>query len=275
MQAPQVVTGGPQPCAAAISAQSSLQGLGGYTADQLASAYRFSSLYGAGDLGAGQTIALYELEPYDPDDIAAYQACYGTSTSVSQVQVDGGAGSGAGAGEAALDIEDVIGLAPRSNILVYTGPNSNSDDPGSGPYDTYAQIISQDRAQRDLDLLGRLRGGGKGSATPPVVRPQGENTLFQEAATQGQSIVSAAGDSGAEDCTDRNGNPSGGPAVDDPASQPFVTGVGGTTMPLLGPPPSESVWNEVQPKSPRGCGRRRDLLVLDDAFLRVKRPRRR
>ena len=32
-------------------------------------------------------------------------------------------------------------------------------------------------------------------------------------------------------------------AVDDPSSQPFVTGVGGTTLSALGPRPSESVWN--------------------------------
>ncbi len=253
VQAPHVVTGGPQPCATAISAQSSSQGSGGYTADQLASAYRFSSLYGAGDLGAGQTIALYELEPYDPGDIAAYQACYGTSTSVSQVQVDGGAGSGAGAGEAALDIEGVIGLAPKSNILVYTGPNSNSGDPGSGPYDTYAEIIGQDRAQVISTSWGACEAV-QGFSDAAGGEAEGENTLFQEAATQGQSIVSAAGDSGAEDCTDRNGNPSGGPAVDDPASQPFVTGVGGTTMPLLGPPPSETVWNEASQNPPAGAG---------------------
>src|SRR5581483_11910365 len=32
--------------------------------------------------------------------------------------------------------------------------------------------------------------------------------------------------------------------VDDPASQPFVTGVGGTRVNALGPRPSETVWND-------------------------------
>ena len=32
--------------------------------------------------------------------------------------------------------------------------------------------------------------------------------------------------------------------VSDPASQPEVTGVGGTTLSVLGPPPTESVWND-------------------------------
>ncbi len=52
-----------------------------------------------------------------------------------------------GQGEAALDIEQVIGLAPRANVLVYEGPNSNSGAPGAGPYDTWSAIISQDRAR--------------------------------------------------------------------------------------------------------------------------------
>ena len=247
-QTPHVVTGGPQPCAAATSAQSSAQGSGSHTADQLASAYRFSSLYGSGDLGAGQTIALYELEPYDPNDIAAYQACYGTSTAVSDVPVDGGAGSGAGAGEAALDIEDVIGLAPKANILVYSGPNSNSGSPGSGPYDTYSTIISQDVAKVISTSWG-ICESQQGSSNAA-----GEYTLFEEAATQGQTIVAAAGDSGAEDCTDANGNPIAGLAVDDPGSQPFVTGVGGTTLNALGPPPGETVWNESSQNPPAGAG---------------------
>ena len=100
-------------------------------ADQIASAYGFPALYRAGDQGAGQTVALYELEPNLTSDIAAYQACYGTGASVSYVPVDGGVGSGAGTGEAALDIENVIGLAPRANVIVYQGPNSNSGS-GSG-----------------------------------------------------------------------------------------------------------------------------------------------
>ena len=122
-------TGGPQPCSQASSAG---QQQSAYTADQIASAYGFSSLYQAGDEGQGQTIAIYELEPDDPNDIAAYQSCYGTHASVSYIPVDGGAGSGEGSGEAALDIENAIGLAPRANFLVYQGANSNSGAPGSG-----------------------------------------------------------------------------------------------------------------------------------------------
>jgi hypothetical protein len=234
-----VATGGPQPCSAASSTASSQ---GAYTADQIASAYRFSSLYQAGDQGQGQTIALYELESNDPNDIAAYQSCYGTRASVSYVPVDGGAGSGQGSGEAALDIENAIGLAPKANYLVYQGPNSNSSTPGSGPYDVFNAIITQGRAQ-----VISVSWGGCESMNSDALKA--ESSLFQEAAAQGQSIVSASGDNGSEDCYAPPGSsippvpPNLGLAVDDPSSQPFVTGVGGTTLTGLGPAPSEAAWN--------------------------------
>jgi hypothetical protein len=144
------------------------------------------------------------------------------------VTVDGGAGgSGAGSGEAALDIEDVIGLAPKANVVVYEGPNT-----AAGSYNTYTSIISQDTAQ----VISTSWGLCETQAGASVARA--ENTLFQEAAVQGQSIVAAAGDSGAGDCASGTAA-----AVDDPASQPYVTGVGGTTLSSLGPPPSEIVWD--------------------------------
>src|SRR6185437_3694598 len=80
-----VVTGGPQPCAGASAAAPGQQA---YTADEIASAYGFPGLYRAGDSGAGVTVAVYELEPDDPSDIAAYQSCYGTHATVSNVPVD-------------------------------------------------------------------------------------------------------------------------------------------------------------------------------------------
>jgi len=231
---PHVATGGPRPCSAASDAASRS---GAYTADQLASAYRFSGLYGAGDQGQGQTIALYELEPNDPADIAAYQSCYGTGTSVQYIPVDGGAGSGAGAGEAVLDIEVAVGLAPKANILVYQGPNSSQTTAGSGAYDTFSAIINQDRAQIVSTSWGDCESdNGADNANA-------ENTLFQQAAAEGQSILAAAGDTGSEDCTDSAGTPIPSLAVDDPGSQPLVTSVGGTTLSALGPPPAESVWN--------------------------------
>jgi hypothetical protein len=228
---PQVVTGGPQPCSAAVDAAPDWYA---YTADQLASAYQFSSLYGAHDFGSGVTVALYELAPNLTSDISGYQTCYGTSASVSYVEVDGGSTTTyGGTEEATLDIEDVIGLAPEANIIVYQGPNGS----GTGPYDTYQAIVDADTAQvisTSWLLCEPLETSTEETA---------ENTLFEEAAGQGQSIFAATGDTGSEGC-ERNDD-STALAVGDPASQPYVTGVGGTTLSVLGPPPTETVWNET------------------------------
>jgi subtilase family serine protease len=54
-------------------------------------------------------------------------------------------------------------------------------------------------------------------------------TQYQQANAQGMTVLAAAGDNGASDC-DTNYPANHGPAVDEPASLPEVTGVGGTTF---------------------------------------------
>jgi subtilase family serine protease len=230
----------PSPCTQATT-QAGIDG--SYTADQIASAYGLTGLYTQSDFGSGVTVALYELEPYSSSDISAYQSCYGTSASVTNVSVDGGAGSGAGQGEAALDIEDVAGLAPQASIRVYEGPNTNS-----GAYDTYSRIVTDNVAQVISTSWGLCESQEGATAA------QSENTLFQEAATQGQSIFAASGDNGTTDCTNFSGKPIKARAVDDPASQPYVTGVGGTSMTSVGPPPTETVWNDGGSSGASGGG---------------------
>ncbi len=229
------VTGhvGPTACpeAASVSADFSA-----WTANQLASAYGFSTLYGQGRVAAGQQVAIYELEPYTPSDILAYESCYGLSVPVSQVSVDGGAAGGQ-QGEAALDIEVVAGLAPSSSIVVFSGPN----DGGSGPIDTYTRMVDDDTARVLSTSWGQCEGNG---GIDPVEQAA-ETTLFEQAATQGQTVFAASGDSGSTDCYDPAvGDTNSQISVDDPADQPDVTGTGGTSLTSDSTPPVESVWND-------------------------------
>jgi subtilase family serine protease len=238
---PHVPTGGPQPCSSAQA----LQPTGGLTADEVATAYQFSSLYGGGDLGAGQTVALFEQQPYDPTDVATYQACYGTSAAIlPNVEVDGGPGpyvspsaGGAGDGESALDIEQVIGLAPRANILVYEGPQTST-------VDILSAIVSQDRAKVISSSYGVCEALSGGTTI------NSENTLLQEAAAQGQSFFIASGDSGSNMCFQADQN-NESLSVIDPGGQPFATGVGGSTLYgggtsfyTPGGPVVQGVWND-------------------------------
>jgi hypothetical protein len=216
---------GPTPCAQATQT-------GGYTADRLAATYGLSSLYGLGLVGAGQTIGLYELEPYTPADIAAYQSCYGLTNSVTDVPVDGGA-SGPQHGEAALDIEDAAGLAPSAAIKVYSGPSG-----GAGPIDTYSAMVND----HSLKVISTSWGLCEPEMASQPGQQAAESILFAEAAADGQTVVAASGDSGSTDCF-APGDDNTTLTVDDPADQPDVTGVGGTSLLSAGSPPVETAWN--------------------------------
>ncbi|MFC6705033.1 S53 family peptidase [Flexivirga alba] len=228
---------GPAPCTAVKNAQ--LDYGAGWLTNQLASSYQLTSLYNQGDLGAGQTVAVLELEPFTASDISSYQACYRTSASVSTVKISGGA-TGSQSGEAALDIENVAGFAPRSKIRVYSAPNTTA-----ALLSAYSKVVSEDVAQT-LSTSWLLCEQDNDSSSMAA-----ENTTFQQAAAQGQSVFAASGDYGSTGCY-QDSTSETQLAVDDPASQPYVTGVGGTTLNTLGPPPGETAWNEST--SPFQCG---------------------
>ena len=224
---PTAGTAAPTACTSAADAARSN---GSFTVSGLSSFYAISPLYGLGDRGLGVHVAIAEFEPNRTSDVAAYQQCYGTSASVRYVHVDGGVGTGAGQGEAALDIEDVIGLAPQASLDVYQGPVSSL-----GNDDEYARIVGDDADQ----VVTTSYGMCEPLADPALITA--ENATFAQAAAQGQVVFAASGDSGSTDCY---GSGAGRTieetlAVDDPASQPNVIGVGGTTAVSHG----ETVWN--------------------------------
>jgi hypothetical protein len=228
---------GPQPCAAASSAA---QAFGSYTANQLASYYAMPPLYQVGDFGQGVHVALAEFEPDSPADISAYAACYGLRTSVSYTLVDGGAGAGSGSGEAALDIEDVMGLAPDVAINVYQEPNGGDTD----TYDLYSAIVNADADQVVSTSWGLCELDSDLSLI------SAEDALFAQAASQGQTVLASAGDSGSTDCYGDGSSNGANLSVDDPASQPYVVGVGGTSI----GPASENVWNDSSVTEGAGGG---------------------
>ena len=170
-------TTGPTPCASA-------QGTGAATADTLASAYGLNGLYGLGDLGQGERIALFEPAAFASSDIAAYQACYKTSTSVTVIPVDGGASVGDGTLEATSDVEDLIGLAPKAAIRVYETANYFTPD----WLGDWARIVDDDAAQViSTSWLACESYEPSGFAAA-------ERVFFAQAAAQGETVLAATGD---------------------------------------------------------------------------------
>ena len=197
---------------------------GGYAPADIRTAY---NVPGSLD-GSGQTLGLFELDGYNSSDITAYETQFGlAATPLQNVLIDGAAGSaGGGAAEVTLDIELMIALAPKaSQIIVYEGPNSSQ-----GMLDTYSRIASDNVAKS----VSTSWGSSETSETTAFI--QSENTIFMEMAAQGQTIYSA---SGAND----NGSSL---SVDDPSSQPYVVGVGGTTLTTGASSTyvSEATWND-------------------------------
>ena len=92
----------------------------------MASAYGLSTLYGQGRLGAGVTVAIVEFETYDSSDISAFQACMGTDARVNNIEVETPTLSQGL--ESALDIEQVVGLAPQSTVYVYQGATTGNSN---------------------------------------------------------------------------------------------------------------------------------------------------
>jgi kumamolisin len=170
--------------------------------------------------------------------IQAFEDCYQVSPNIFPVNVDGGPGTGYGAGEATLDIETAMAMAPYASIRVYDAPPTASSLASytSETIDELTQIMDDDWA----NVLSISYG-----VCEPVLLGydagfmQSENVLFEQAAIEGITVLASSGDSGSEGCGSL-----GFRAVQDPASQPFVTAVGGTTLTATGPPPVETTWNE-------------------------------
>ncbi len=210
------------------------------TAGDIAQAYDFGPLYNAGDFGANKSIDLFELSGFPVSDVATYQRCYGTHVAITYEPEDGGNSSttGNGALEADSDIEDVIGLDPAlRNVLVYEAPNTPT-----GVLADYTQIQVNDGAPVVSTSWGQCESFAQADGlTGP------ESTLFSAMAAQHQTVFAASGDQGSEGCSNEKVTPRQTQlAVDDPASQPDVTGVGGTDITNAGNPPllapSETAW---------------------------------
>lgn len=238
-EAPRLTTasafgGGPQPCAEAIETQTT-EG-SGYTADQIASAYSLDDFYAARNYGAGQTVALFELEPYLPSDIARYQACYGTHAAVEAVDVNGGPGpyKENDGGEAELDIEQLIGLAPEADLVVYQASNQSN----SSTQEILTTWVVENRAK----VMSSSWGLCEAETLPAEMGAV--DMILQEAAAQGQSFFVAAGDDGATDCFVPKENENKVVTVDYPGSDPFAIDVGGTRIAEPTTPPVQYIWSD-------------------------------
>ncbi|GCE28777.1 hypothetical protein KDA_42610 [Dictyobacter alpinus] len=231
---------------------------GGYTPVELRSAYDVNPLLNARMNGNGQTVALFELDGYDPADLATYRQQYQLGPlNASNVLVDGATNTaGPNAIEVTLDMEVISAMAPGAAQKVYIGPNN-----ASGINDTYNRIVTDNVAK----VISVSWGECELASSP--ARLNALNTIIKQGAAQGQTFFAASGDMGAYDCID-NGIQS--LAVDSIASNPAVVSVGGTTL-YTGPKGTydrETAWGSTLGSifHPVGSGGGKSAHFLRPAF---------
>lgn len=217
--------------------------VGGYTPAELRTAYDINPLLNNGNNGAGQTVAIFALDGYKASDVNAYLSNYGLGApKYSNVLVDGASGTaGPGAAEVETDMEITSALAPGAAQKIYIGPNTTA-----GLNDTYNRIVTDNSAKVASTSWGQCEANA-GQAELAAL-----DTIFKQAAAQGQAFFASSGDSGAYDCNNSN------LAVDFPASDPHVIAVGGTKLQVGngGSYGSESAWSctACTSRGPKGAG---------------------
>lgn len=203
-----------------------------YTPLQLAEIYKFPSETD----GTGQRLAIIELGGgYSDRELQQYFATLGISApKVTAVSVDGARnapeGNPNGAdGEVVLDVEIAGAMANGAHLLVYFAPNSDQG---------FLNAVSAAAHATPAPTAISISWGSAENAWTAQAR-EAMNQAFADAAALGATVTAAAGDAGSSD-----GDPSGLPETDFPASSPYVLACGGTRLIANGGSVvSETVWN--------------------------------
>ena len=233
-----------------------------YDPYQMRHAYQIDSLISAGFDGTGHTVVIVDAfqNPNLVSQIATYNTFYGLPpTNLTQIAPDGltpfvpGDPNMTGwAEEISLDVEWAHNIAPGANIvLVLAKTNQDADILSALRYavdNNLGDVISMSFGEDE-----RCQGGPAAELLSAyhdvfVAATQKHITLFASSGDQGAALPTCDGNSWSK-------------AVSSPASDPLVTGVGGTelraadyclaslgcdpsTHPLPGTYLSEIVWNE-------------------------------
>lgn len=188
-----------------------------FTAD-LREAYDYPSATAAD--GSGATIGILMTADYDPGDIARYFAKEGAASfapHIAEVPIDGGAPFDPGnSDETTLDIEQSAGMALNANVVLYNLVDLSDPSILAG----LDQLVSDNR----VDVVNMSFAGPEIASSRRIVVLY--DNLFMQGSAQGISFVASSGDNGAcgDPCDPQAITPSS------PASDPFVTAVGGTNL---------------------------------------------
>jgi DNA-binding beta-propeller fold protein YncE len=199
-------------------------------------------------------------------DVTNFANCYGITLGAGQLTptpVDGATNTpGPDTIETELDIETVLSLAPKANIDVYEGASSM--------YDVFSRIVSDDTAK----IVSASWTNGCEAYVPRSFQ-NSENTLFQAAAAEGQSIFVASGDQGSQGCN-INGvtaaNTGGDPvaqAVDPSTGTLYIANKSSNSVSVDSEGGTNALGASTASSTPTGAGSGPDAVALDPSIGRV------
>jgi kumamolisin len=211
------------------------------TPDNVASAYDIP----ASATGSGQIIAIVGEAPVLASDLTKFWSTVGvsqTAGNVATINVDGGPGSSPPAGlnqETSLDVEWAGAIAPGAGIRLYLAPNA---------LECLSQIMNDLSSFPSMKVISISFGDTEGDQGNGTL--QSFSQVFASFAASGVSVFAASGDNGSNPTPGAGGgnySASEPLAVAYPASDPSVTGVGGTTVAYSGnwSYSGEVVWDDI------------------------------
>ncbi len=189
--------------------------------------YNVKPLLTAGITGTGITIAVTGQVDINTADVLAFRTAAGLSTTNLPTTVHEGGDPGVAQtctnchpntgdlAESSLDVEWSGAMAPGATILFVNGPDLFNN--------AMTQAIVQNLAPIITTSYGACEAGWG------ITEMNTLNALFKQANSQGQTILTASGDTGAADC-DAGTSAIEGLAADFPGSSPYVTSMGGTAF---------------------------------------------
>jgi subtilase family serine protease len=201
----------------------------GYTPSQLQGGYGVASAIAGGNNGAGQTVAIIDAyaSPTILADANQYSSLHGlpllSGNQFHQMVAPGtfrrpqnrAQDPQGWYGEETLDVEAVHSMAPGADILYVGAPNNYADLDAALNHVVDSHLAT---------LVTNSYGFSTEALPPGYIKPYND-TLIQAAAT-GIGVYFSSGDSGDETF----GVPGATPTPDWPASSPWVTAVGGSSL---------------------------------------------
>jgi hypothetical protein len=200
----------------------------------LATIYNILPLWNAGIDGTGETIAIVSDSNINPADIDAWRSMFGLPTKkLNIINYGPDPGVNVDESEADLDVEWAGSVAKNATIDLVV---ANDTYASGGIFGAAAYVVNNNLAS----LLNVSYGECEqvlGTANNQFI-----NLIWEQAASQGITVLVASGDAGAATCDRNNSVAYNGDAVNALASTPYDVSVGGTDF-SSNFPNANKYWN--------------------------------